>query len=1129
VLGRLTASQDAEQYAAGTKRYSYTKYDPLGRIFETGQVAPNSPATDLSAQSGSTLIATLNPTVGNFPDNIVSTSTLMTQVVHTYYGDEDRYLTLTPTASLALKPTTFLYSTDFSRSRVVAVSLEQNNDLVDTTFNHATFYNYDIHGNVKELSQHNPDTKWAGGHEDKKHMYYDYDLISGKVNKVSYQPGYADQFFHKYEYDADNRITHVYTSSDDVLWDNDAKYFYYKHGPLARMEIGNDKVQGYDYAYTLQGWIKGTNSELLTNTKDIGKDANTYTTSTNYNTLNARFAKDAAAYNLNYFTRTGPVYDYLTASTTYTPASASFKADALSISTSTTNKPLYNGNIGHMTTSYLNMDPSATHPVTGGTVAVYEPVIQLSGYRYDQLNRITDVNISKDLNTATNTWGTGTTTAYKEAFTYDKNGNIITAKRNYNNNGTFPTMDDLSYTYSASTNKLSYVDDAISLSAPTDDIEDQAVNNYTMYLNGNLKADAQENITNINWSIYGKPLKISKTAGDLTFRYDAMGNRISKRWHTAASSATTDVITYYVRDAQGNTMATYQEAPITGTVGLTLEEHNVYGSSRLGNVQHVLTVTASPAPAANPTHTVGEKNFELSNHLGNVLSVVNDHKATVTTTNSACVGVMDFAPGYDVTSWELQVNGVTATSLAIGAVQVQYTSGAITGINPAFGPNVTPGDYLLEFDWDPGNCDASDNLQIEPFDVQWSGGFPVTFYMSTPFWATGTVPAKGHYTFTYTPSATASDIWTHIAFNNWGAATNHTFVIDNISMCPLSTPATIVDYHNPDIVSHSDYYAFGANKPGTQWTSLSSPYRYTFNGKEKDGEAVSTSGGTQDYGARIYNPSLGRFLSVDPITHQYPQLTPFQFAGNTPIACADIDGEEPDPKYVQTNYGSIVLEKPDGYTLQQLLDELKKPLTPKTPAPVEVPSVFSRLLLTVGFVLTPHSIGEETTSWEYEQMQEAWRKMHAKPEDIIIITTDPSTLTDEYLGLVRSRLMNGTASDQDKLYRSEVQKRIVGANDKYVVNPQHDPSSGKYKSNKSVLPSNHQALWEKRSYYDEKKDEWWSVEGEGKKAVYHRFKGDNGIYHWNGSSNGTTKSGTEYKIKQDHIPNDAKKQSIRKF
>jgi len=35
----------------------------------------------------------------------------------------------------------------------------------------------------------------------------------------------------------------------------DASYQYYLHGPLARMELGdiNGKVQGMDYAYTLQG------------------------------------------------------------------------------------------------------------------------------------------------------------------------------------------------------------------------------------------------------------------------------------------------------------------------------------------------------------------------------------------------------------------------------------------------------------------------------------------------------------------------------------------------------------------------------------------------------------------------------------------------------------------------------------------------------------------------------------------------------------------------------------------------------------------------------------------------------------------------------------------------------------
>src|SRR6185503_20573171 len=99
-----------------------------------------------------------------------------------------------------------------------------------------------------------------------------YDLISGKVKKVSYQPGYPDQFYHLYEYDADNHITEVYTSKDNLIWDKDAKYFYYQHGPVARVEIGDLKVQGVDYVYTMQGWIKGVNSNTLDHTRDPGKD-----------------------------------------------------------------------------------------------------------------------------------------------------------------------------------------------------------------------------------------------------------------------------------------------------------------------------------------------------------------------------------------------------------------------------------------------------------------------------------------------------------------------------------------------------------------------------------------------------------------------------------------------------------------------------------------------------------------------------------------------------------------------------------------------------------------------------------------------------------------------------------------
>jgi RHS repeat-associated protein len=43
---------------------------------------------------------------------------------------------------------------------------------------------------------------------------------------------------------------------------------------------------------------------------------------------------------------------------------------------------------------------------------------------------------------------------------------------------------------------------------------------------------------------------------------------------------------------------------------------------------------------------------------------------------------------------------------------------------------------------------------------------------------------------------------------------------------------------------------------------------------------------------RIYNPGIGRFLSVDPLTTSYPMLTPYQFASNTPIQAIDLDGLE---------------------------------------------------------------------------------------------------------------------------------------------------------------------------------------------------------------------------------------------
>lgn len=40
---------------------------------------------------------------------------------------------------------------------------------------------------------------------------------------------------------------------------------------------------------------------------------------------------------------------------------------------------------------------------------------------------------------------------------------------------------------------------------------------------------------------------------------------------------------------------------------------------------------------------------------------------------------------------------------------------------------------------------------------------------------------------------------------------------------------------------------------------------------------------------------MGRFMSVDPLSDDYPFYTPYQFAGNDVIRNIDLDGAEPLP------------------------------------------------------------------------------------------------------------------------------------------------------------------------------------------------------------------------------------------
>ena len=85
-------------------------------------------------------------------------------------------------------------------------------------------------------------------------------------------------------------------------------------------------------------------------------------------------------------------------------------------------------------------------------------------------------------------------------------------------------------------------------------------------------------------------------------------------------------------------------------------------------------------------------------------------------------------------------------------------------------------------------------------------------------------------------------------------------------------------------------YPFGMMMLGRAWGSGDS-HRYGFNGKEQDPETYG-NGNSYDYGFRIYNPGISKFLSVDPLYSKFPMLTPYQFASLTPSRAIDLDGLE---------------------------------------------------------------------------------------------------------------------------------------------------------------------------------------------------------------------------------------------
>jgi len=190
---------------------------------------------------------------------------------------------------------------------------------------------------------------------------------------------------------------------------------------------------------------------------------------------------------------------------------------------------------------------------------------------------------------------------FATSYSYDFNGNITNLRRSDNVGN---LLHSINYGYEDRRNRLGNINVTGS---------DISSSSYRYDALENLITDTIEGI-HIDWNVIGKVRSVQTPNNMLNFAYNPFGQRQIKR--------TDNDSTYYVHDATGNVMGIYlKDYPAITTI-----ERPIYGSSRLGIMNKAVVFNLTGSLVSKSNSTIGIKEYELSDHLGNVSLVVLDRK-----------------------------------------------------------------------------------------------------------------------------------------------------------------------------------------------------------------------------------------------------------------------------------------------------------------------------------------------------------------------------------------------------------------------------------------------------------------------------------------------------------------------
>lgn len=830
--GKIRFSQNEKQRKSSgsvfNRKFSYTNYDAVGRIIESGEYNPVLAANPYYFESHENA-NTIDPSGSPSPENAQSIhNALESNIAGSGCTQQSYFLYDVPDAALPV-------SGYVQRNTRGAVSKSWNAD-------NTTWYSYDTYGRTEWIIKN---ISGLGA----KTLNYTYD-IKGNIITVAYQKETpAESFYHHYTYDRDGRLIKSETSTDGLSKTLQAKYIYYRHGPLKRVEIAED-LQGVDYVYTINGWLKSMNDPTLTN-RDFGKDG--------YTGKNSHFSKDVFGMALDYFSG-----DYIRANTYVQTANTTTTFSKLGTVDYAPSQ--YNGNIKAQ--RWQTKNPNLTQYANGQLLYAYEydAKSQLKEAVFGTLN--SDGNLNGPLSAPqTIEYGNqfNPLDDYAEwGITYDANGNLLSLSRNaYGRveNGTTLSaeMDEFTYNYSLSNgkrtnNKLQYVNDAISINTNLMDIKNQASGNYLYDELGQMTQDNSEG-NKIEYDAYGKVIAVRDLNDQLKVKYvyDENGQKIKKEDYSEGQLEKT---TWYLRDAQGSLVSVYDATNST----IDQKELNVFGASRIGVWDK----------------TSNKFTYELNDHLGNTRATF--EKGYLTSLTNTFDGISEDENRWSgknnittseahsgTSSIELRLNPVyPVKAKAIGSyIDVPVKDGVSVSVKVFHKNNLSnavPANAGIKFEL----LDANGNF------ISSGAQFNNLTQLSNGTWVSES--------FTYNVTSTSTELKLRIYPQN---LSSNAVWFDDVKI--TISGGSDFGFAVAAVTGSTDYYPFGMEMPGRTVTGASF-YRYGYQGQFAEKNSHT---GWNEFELRNWDGRLGRWTNIDPYGQYH---SPYLGMGNNPVRRVDPDG-----------------------------------------------------------------------------------------------------------------------------------------------------------------------------------------------------------------------------------------------